>query len=521
MGDSTTSPTDSENLYDQTNADLATFLQGLLIVTSTLLTGFYAVNKFRGRCNNEVIYVAVVTLLIYASNLLAGTSLTWVALENGTWVPLGRYFAWLLTCPVIIMQLIKLHSSVGYKMATSNENMLVVLDQIMIVSGAFGAVSIGAQKWIFFLLACVAGGGLFFQIYLITKENIRNFPEEAKFIIKVATATFCLSWITYPIFWIIGSPGLNFVGMNIDIVCHCVADLVSKNGFGLLAWNVRWNYLQGERDSNGRLIVRTNKKLIAKGLSMAGIQQHGTTNLGLTDDDVFEAQERPFTILLLDTDILVHKAMTMMMQRVDVGLKVAYSVDHAKAIMATEACGTFDAVVVVPKNHESDNIETLREFSKYICSEPYKIPMLGMYFDLDCRNEEPGYYIHGIIPRPLDEVAFKGTLLEWRITTTMWRRVAESVEAMEGANNNVSRILSGQPNARDVVDRGQATLDRKTGAFFANQLLPQLSNVREDQSPQNDTTSVISENNSPISLLPALNSPLARHARGTSFDDRS
>jgi len=265
--------------------------------------------------------------------------------------------------------------------------------------------------------------------------------------------------------------------------------------------------------------VRTNKKLIAKGLSMAGIQQHGSSNLGLTDDDVLDAQEKPFNILLLDTDILVHKAMSMMMETVNVGLKIAYSVDHAKAIMATEPCGTFDAVVVVPKNHASENMETLREFSNFICSEPYKIPMLGMYFDLDSRNEEPGYYIHGIIPRPLDEMAFKGTLLEWRITTTMWRRVAESVIAMEGANNNVSRILQGQPIEKDVVDREQAMMDRKSGAFFASQLLPQLNNVRDDDNESTNSTSVnsVTSASSPVTLLPPLNSPLTRYAT-SSFD---
>lgn len=185
-------------------AGLAIFMQGMLIVTSTFLSGFFVLQKLRNRCSNEVIYVSLVMVINYSSKILAGKSLTWVTVEGGSQVPLGicssslpfvtcgigRYFSWLLTCPVILIQMIRLHACVGYKTAADSENFLVLLDQIMIVCGSFGAVSQGPEKWIFFVLGLATGSALFGQVYLIVKENYKNFPFEARGLLSLWTGIF-------------------------------------------------------------------------------------------------------------------------------------------------------------------------------------------------------------------------------------------------------------------------------------------------------------------------------------------
>eukprot|EP00924_Labyrinthula_sp_SR-Ha-C_P005333 augustus_masked-scaffold_1-processed-gene-28.39-mRNA-1 protein AED:1.00 eAED:1.00 QI:0/0/0/0/1/1/3/0/578 len=163
---------------------------------------------------------------------------------------------------------------------------------------------------------------------------------------------------------------------------------------------------------------------------------------GLSFEDMERAKRKKFSILLLDTDLVLIKLIMTMMEKMNVHVNVsskylkslvlALSVEEAKAIMALKATDMFDAVVVIPKNHSRICFEPYREFSEYICKAPYKIPMLGVYFDLEARTQEPGYYIHGIIPRGLDEKGFKDTLFEWRLTAMMWRNIAESVEAIEG-----------------------------------------------------------------------------------------
>lgn len=73
-------------------ADLAVFMQGILIVSSTFLSGFYILQKLRNRCSNEVIYVSAVTMIVYSSTLLTGKSLIWVSIQGGLEVPLGKFF---------------------------------------------------------------------------------------------------------------------------------------------------------------------------------------------------------------------------------------------------------------------------------------------------------------------------------------------------------------------------------------------------------------------------------------------
>lgn len=208
-------------------------------------------------------------------------------------------------------------------------------------------------------------------------------------------------------------------------------------------------------------------------------------------------------MLLLDTDILIIKVMQLMMEKMKVNLHVASNIPVARATMALLPCQTFDAVIVVPNNHRAKNLKELREFSEFICQAPYKIPMLGAYFDLDARNQEPGYYIHGIIPRPLDEKAFKGTLLEWRLTARLWRKVAASVEALEGpqearlnatANQAQGKTGAGAPK---MVNRNQATMDRKTGAYFASQLMSRLQDEQSREAVKGPSMNLPQENSIP------------------------
>ena len=71
------------------NADLALFMQGMIVVTSTFMSGFFILQKLRNRCATPVIYVSAVTTIVYSSKILSGKSFTWVTIEGGLEVPLG------------------------------------------------------------------------------------------------------------------------------------------------------------------------------------------------------------------------------------------------------------------------------------------------------------------------------------------------------------------------------------------------------------------------------------------------
>lgn len=127
--------------------DLVEVMQGFVLASSIFLTGFYVLQWFRGKCAPEAIYVSIVTTIIYASALLTGKSLTWVTVAKDFEVPLGkfllninligRYFAWMMTCPIILMQFVSLFKTVGQRLNDEIESFIIYGDQVMIVMGKF------------------------------------------------------------------------------------------------------------------------------------------------------------------------------------------------------------------------------------------------------------------------------------------------------------------------------------------------------------------------------------------------
>jgi len=464
-------------LDSTTYQEIATWVSVLLVTTSSSLTLFYLWQKSRGRCQGEVIYVAAATVVIYATSLASDYGVTWVATEHGI-VPLGRYFSWLLTCPVIIMQLMKVHGAVGYKLAKEQENFMVVLDQVMIVAGAFGAESEGIQKWVFFCISCGAGMGLFASIFLVIRNNYVNFPEDVKRPIVMLHCLYFFSWLVYPALWVLGEPGLKLIDIHIDAIAHAFGDLLAKNVFGFSAWYIRWVYLDDDFTVNTGRILQTRGKNV-------GLSQN--EKFGLSAAELLNAENAPYNVLLLDKSILVHKTVVMMMERVGVEISIAFDFQHAKDHLREQPSYLYDAVFVVPDHYTTkEEKENLKAFSEFICSSPFKIPMLGLYFHNKGKLKNPGEYVHGIIERPLDEMAVMRDLYQWRITACVWRRVALTMETIEAATD-IGPQLSSQLRENDFSKSGVSNESmnmRRRGSLFGVSMF-------QTQGKEYNTTAVV------------------------------
>lgn len=474
--------------------ELAAVSEGFVIVLSAFLTGFYVIQKMRNKCGNEVIYVSAVTALVYSSKLLSGKSFTWVTIEDGVEVPLGRYFSWLLTCPVLLIHILRVHSCVGKPVPESTQNFIIILDQVVIVFGSYAALSVGTVKWIFFIVALSCGLTLFAQIVNLSIQNYEKFPSESRVLIIAWTGLYLLSWGINPIIWVIGTPGLRLISQSMDITLTSIMDVLSKNLFGFVSWYLRWTYLVGDMNYSGTLVRRTKTKIAHRLSQSLG---RSVKKIGLTEQDYERALTTPFNVLLLDKNVLVIKCMRLMCKSMNTNLSVASNVDFAKIMMGLETTDKFDAVIVIPEHHGQEELRELRAFSEYIVQSPYKIPMLGAYFDMNERSEEPGFYIHGIIPRPLDEVSLKNSLLEWRLTATMWRRVSDSVEALGTVKGKEGGSPRNRRDSSGLVDLKAATMSRKSGAFFAQQLMPGFGEQKSEAKKSNIR----------VQPLPVLDSP--------------
>eukprot|EP00924_Labyrinthula_sp_SR-Ha-C_P002507 snap_masked-scaffold_16-processed-gene-6.47-mRNA-1 protein AED:1.00 eAED:1.00 QI:0/0/0/0/1/1/3/0/457 len=449
---------------DFVSDELVILTQSILVVTSGLLTGFLTVQKFAGRCSNEVIYVSAVTTINYGSKILAGYGLTWVKIEEGKEVPLGRYFSWLLTCPVMLMQWMKLHSSVGLRIKDEEERTIVILDQVMIVCATFGAISTGFLKWFCFLTGIFHAYFLFFKIVMITKFNLKNFVPKGRLPVVLMTMLMLSSWATFPLFWVLGPAGVRVVGKNVDMVAGTLGDLTSKNIFGFVAWYCRWNYAYVEKDIYGNIL---RDKINAKDTPDA---EHG-----LSDIEVNNAKRRRKNVLVLSSRVTFIKTMMLMFENINADLISVFTVKDAKNRMAMYAVTHFDAIIVAPAMMKQRERDELKSFARYVSSPPYKVPVLGMYFDLDQPKEEPGCCLHGVVSKPFDESALQDVLLEWRLTAMLWKRLSESLEAMEARNEvdepKTDPKLESQLESK-WTNLKNATMKRKGGVTFGQKILP-------------------------------------------------
>ena len=445
------------------------FIEGVVSVCASVLAVFYFYQSQRGKASVEAVYISAVTALLYFTKLFSGETIYWVGTMNGL-VPLGRYFSWLLTCPVILAQFLKLHGAAGYTSYQTQLNFLIILEQIMIVCGAFASVSTATQKWLFFVLGIAAGGTFFIQIYFVYFENRRNLPEDIKLPTYFLTLLFIVSWLSYAGIWVLGPPGLGLLSRSNDVIAHAAADIVTKIFFPLVCWYIRWVYLDDDAVTNtGRILV--SRKV------------NGTpgNKFGLTDEEVLNAQTTPFHVLLIDKDILVHKVMLLMMEEVGVHITIAFDTIHALEHLENNPSYLFDCVLVVPNHHKTPlELHALKDLSQLIVRDPYKIPMLAMYFDLGQELADPGDFIHGIIQRPLDEQAFFQDLYSWRLTASMWRRVALTMENIESDTDLFPKLEDLPEEAQNAMMTSSMNV-RRRGSLFGQTLFNQQGTISTNQ----------------------------------------
>merc|ERR1711871_1785318 len=105
-----------------------TFFQALVIAISAVQFLFYY-DKFKnGRCNWEVLYMAVAEITVYSVLISAGDQEGVVVSTNdGRQVMWIRYAGWLCTCPVLLIMLTNLTGDGKY--GTRKTILLLVVDQ--------------------------------------------------------------------------------------------------------------------------------------------------------------------------------------------------------------------------------------------------------------------------------------------------------------------------------------------------------------------------------------------------------
>ena len=114
---------------------------GVVALTSVLLLLFYFVQFLRSKCDWEVAYIQLVTVVNYGSLVVTDWNVIFYTTAYGEDFALGRYLSWLMTCPVIIIQYMRLYSTFGPGYDVHKTNSLVVKDLVMNILGIYSVLA--------------------------------------------------------------------------------------------------------------------------------------------------------------------------------------------------------------------------------------------------------------------------------------------------------------------------------------------------------------------------------------------
>ena len=177
----------------------------------------------------EVAWVAIVETLNYTIQISTGSEQ--IELAGGAKFPWMRYVGWQLTCPVLLTFIV---TNMLEAPTTRVVVQMLMLLQFIILSGMTASLlQPMTLKVIFVLLAASALIWLYYSLY--TKRKNKQLPmannKEMHLLLY-----FMASWLVFPFMFILGPEMLDAMPFEWTLVGHCIGDLISKNAFGMLAW---------------------------------------------------------------------------------------------------------------------------------------------------------------------------------------------------------------------------------------------------------------------------------------------
>jgi len=175
----------------------------------------------------EVIWVASVETVNYIVQLCTGSMR--VDLGGGRRFPWSRYVAWQLTCPVLLSFIVT--SVLKKKNVRINIQVLMLL-QFILLSGMTASLLVDMSMKIMFV--CMASFGfLYLDYYLFSNRPTDKTREKSTHLLVFFTS----SWTLFPILFILGPEMTGVMPFEYTLIGHAIGDLISKNLFGILAWN--------------------------------------------------------------------------------------------------------------------------------------------------------------------------------------------------------------------------------------------------------------------------------------------
>ncbi|MFB6126822.1 MAG: bacteriorhodopsin [Halolamina sp.] len=155
----------------------------------------------------------------------------------------ARYTDWLFTTPLLIIDLALLAGASRNDIAA-----LVGLDALMIGTGAIAtltssfpdaAISAGARRFVWWGVSTGLLLVLLYMLYDTLGDRAASLSGEARSTFNTMRTLLLVIWLVYPVWWLVGSEGLQFIGLYVETAGFMVLDITAKVGFGYILLSKR------------------------------------------------------------------------------------------------------------------------------------------------------------------------------------------------------------------------------------------------------------------------------------------
>jgi bacteriorhodopsin len=107
------------------------------------------------------------------------------------------------------------------------------------LSAGPGFLSEGARRLIWWGISTGFLLVLLYMLYGSLDEKASKLTGDAASTFSTLRTLIVVVWLVYPVWWIVGTEGLQLVSLNIETAGFMVLDLVAKVGFGIILLSSR------------------------------------------------------------------------------------------------------------------------------------------------------------------------------------------------------------------------------------------------------------------------------------------